>query len=84
MLGTVPASCERAAMLTRTGSFRCFSAIFEMREGSVAENSAVCRVWGSSFKMALRSSSKPMSSISSASSSTTNLTLLSNSVLRPM
>ena len=49
-------------------------AIAVMRGGSVAENSAVCRSAGVAARIASRSSAKPMSSISSASSSTTIFT----------
>ena len=42
-----------------------------MRGGIVAENSTVCRCSGVSARIASMSSAKPMSSISSASSSTT-------------
>jgi hypothetical protein len=68
----------------RTGFLRCFSAMAAMRLGSVAEKSAVCRSAGSTERIASRSSLKPMSSISSASSSTTAVTLSSTSVRRPM
>ena len=45
----------------------------ESRGGIVAEKSAVCRSVGRASRIASRSSAKPMSSISSASSSTTML-----------
>ena len=56
------------AMARRVGFFRCRSAIDRMRAGIVAEKSAVWRSRGVASRMASRSSAKPMSSISSASS----------------
>ena len=55
----------------RTGSRRCRRARESSRRGIVAENRTVCRVSGVSSRIASRSSAKPMSSISSASSRTT-------------
>jgi hypothetical protein len=54
-----------------------------MRAGSVAENRAVCRVPGVSAKIASRSSAKPMSSISSASSRTSRRSAVENERLAP-
>ena len=69
-----PAGTTSRAMRTRTGSLRCLLAIAAMRGGIVAEKSAVCRSAGVASRIASRSSAKPMSSISSASSSTTTCT----------
>ena len=56
--------------MIRTGLRRCLPAIDTIRGGSVAEKSAVCRSDGVAARIASRSSANPMSSISSASSST--------------
>ena len=61
-----------AAVATSTG-FRVFSrASFSTSGGKVAEKSSVCRSSGVNERIFLTSSMKPISSISSASSSTTN------------
>ena len=60
-----------ASIRTRTGSSRWRRAIFAIGGEIVAENSAVWRVFGVADRIASRSSAKPMSSISSASSRTT-------------
>jgi hypothetical protein len=59
-------------------------AIPSIRAGMVAENSTVWRSAGVSCRIASMSSAKPMSSISSASSSTTIWTSLSRNVPRLM
>ena len=69
-----PAAVFSRAIVTRAGFFRWRSAIDRIRAGMVAENSAVWRVSGVALRIASRSSAKPMSSISSASSSTSTLT----------
>ena len=68
--GSLPGAAVSFAIAIRTGSLRCFAAIAPMRAGSVAEKSAVWRVFGVAARIASRSSAKPMSSISSASSRT--------------
>ena len=60
------------------------AAISTMRGGIVAENSTVWRSAGVAARIASMSSAKPMSSISSASSSTTSRAPSSFSVLRRM
>ena len=69
--GTEPLVALSRGIRMRAGFFRCRSAIDAMRGGSVAEKSAVCRVVGAASKISSKSSAKPMSSISSASSRTT-------------
>ena len=66
------------------GRVRCWRAIPSMRDGMVAEKSTVCRCAGACSRIASMSSAKPMSSISSASSSTTVARPPSRSVPRAM
>ncbi len=80
--GAAPAFTGSLAMLISTGCVRCRCAIALMRGGIVAEKSAVCFVAGVCSRMASRSSAKPMSSISSASSRTTTRTCASFRVCR--
>ena len=78
------ASLESArSMVTRTGSRSDLRTMRSIRGGMVAENSIVCRSVGSAPRIASRSSANPMSSISSASSSTTVRTLSRSSEPRP-
>src|SRR5664279_1566185 len=69
-LGIFPGAVFSFSISIRTGSRRWRDARVAMRGGSVAENSAVWRVFGVAARIASRSSAKPMSSISSASSRT--------------
>ena len=66
--------CRSASTATVTGSFRCFAAVVATHSGMVADMSAVWRVEGVSPRIASTSWAKPLSSISSASSSTMNRT----------
>ena len=68
--GIFPGAVFSFSISIRIGSRRWRAASVAMRGGSVAENSAVWRAFGVAARIASRSSAKPMSSISSASSRT--------------
>ncbi len=71
-------------MRTSTGSLQVLGGDGLDAGPSVAENRSVCRRAGTSARIASRSSAKPMSSISSASSRIRTFRLLSLSVPRRM
>ena len=60
-------------MVTSTGVRRCFGAMRRIGAGMVAENSATWRCGGVCSRMLSTASTKPMRSISSASSSTSSV-----------
>ena len=69
--GVSPSNCSERSIVTRCGSTMRCSAMRTRRLGIVALNRAVWRSAGAASRIASRSSAKPMSSISSASSRTT-------------
>ena len=63
-----------APIETRTGFFTCFSIKCATDFSIVAEKNSVCRVVGMVFRIRLSAGKKPMSSMRSASSSTSTST----------